>query len=301
MLVLRSILRFPLVLFAFVVEQLRRVPGAREIERRAPWVVSALMLAALVALSVWMAQRSPQRITFAELVAGKLSRMQTWIIVSGELSAAPASTTQYRYTLTDPAVPDAVLIVESQVELDVAQTTVSGTIAGGASRAQDGFGWVGQLRADSVPAKEPDPPWIAITLAAVGLFIGLGSRTFYPKFFRRVPAHLDSATTTIQVGLRRDWPSSGGNGQVVPSSVVLQRGAPVELRTGAENQQVRLHSAHSGIEAGELHWLFNSEPALILRPSTGELTVTFATSGDRDTAYAALMVDVLTPHGAGIR
>ena len=298
---LRSILRFPLVAFAFVVEQLRRVPGARQIERRTPWVVSALMLAALVALSVWMAQRSPQRITFAELVGGDLSRMQTWIIVSGELSAAPVSTTQYRYTLTDPAVPNAILTVESQVELAVGQTTVSGTIVGGASRAQDGFGWVGQLRADSVLAKEPDPPWIAITLAAVALFIGLGSRTFYPRFFRQTSTVVDPETRTLQVGVRRDWPSSGGNGQVVPGTVVLRRGAPVELHVGSESQQVRLHSAHSSVEAGELRRLFSSEPALILRPSAGEVTVSFASPNDRDAAFAALMADVMTPRGLGIR
>ncbi|MGI8928337.1 MAG: hypothetical protein ACR2H0_02555 [Candidatus Limnocylindrales bacterium] len=298
---LRSILRFPLVLFAFVVDQLRRLPGARQIERRTPWVVSALMLAALVALSVWMAQRSPQRITFPELVAGKLSRMQTWIIVSGELNAAPIPTTQYRYTLTDPAVPNAVLTVESQVELAVGQTTVSGTIVGGASRAQDDFGWVGQLRADSVLAKEPDPPWIAITLAAVGLFIGFGSRTFYPQYFRRVPRVVDPETKTLQVGVRRDWPSSGGNGQVVPGTVSLQRGEPVELRLGSESQQVRLHSAHSSVEAGELHRLFSSEPALILRPSTGQVTVSFASPNDRDAAFAALIADVMTPRVLGNR
>lgn len=258
------------------------------------------MIAALVALSVWMAQRSPQRISFAELASGNLSRMQSWIIVSGELRAEPVSATQYRYTLTDPAVPNALMTVESQVELAVGQTTVSGTLVGGASRAQDGFGWVGQLRADSVLAREPDPPWIAIALAATALFIAVGGRTFYPMFFRETPPVLKPEAVTLQVGVRREWPSSGGQGQVVPGTLVLQRGAPVELRVATETQQLRLHSAHSSVESGELRRLFSSEPALILRPATGEVTISFASPDDRDAAFAALVADVMSPRSVGI-
>ncbi len=285
----RSILRLPVVVFAFVVEQLRRIPGARQIERRAPWVVSALLLVALVALSVWMAQRSPQRISMAELVAGDLSRMQSWIIVSGELHAEPASANGYRYTLTDSTVPDAVMTVTSPVELAVGQTTVSGTIVGGAQRARDGFGWVGQLRADSVLAHEPDPPWIAIALAATALFIAVAGRTFYPMFFSQAPPIPEPQTMKLQVGVRRDWPPSR---QVVPGSLVLQPGAPVELRLPTETQQLRLHSAHSSVEVGELRRLLDSEPALVVRPATGELTISFASPDDRDAAFAALAADV---------
>lgn len=297
----RSILRFPLVAFAFVIEQLRHIPGARQIERRAPWVVSALLAAAFVALVVWMSQRSPQRISFPELVAGNLSRMQSWIIVSGELRAEPTSNTTYRYTLTDPAVPNALLTVESQVELAVGRTTVSGTIVGGASRAQDDFGWVGQLRADSVLAKEPDPPWIAIALLGTALFIGFGSRTFYPTFFRQARPVVKPETVTLEVGVRRDWPLSGGRGQVVPGTLAVRPGAPLELRVADETQQLRLHSAHSSVESGELRTLSSAEPALILRPATGELTVSFATPDDRDAALGALVADVRSPTGLAIR
>lgn len=283
------ILRLPLVAFAFVVEQLRRVPGARQIERHVTLVVSVLAVAALLALAVWGAQRSPQRISMGELVAGDLSRMQTWIIVSGELRAEPVSTAGYRYNLTDPTVPDARMIVVSQVEIAIGQTTVSGTLMGGSSRPQEGFGWIGQLRADSVLAHEPDPPWITIGLAAAAVFIGVGVRTSYPMFFRQSPTTKAPEKKTLQVGVRREWRPSPD--EVVPGVLALQPGAPVELRTGAETQQLRLHSAHSSFEVGVLSRLRASQPALVVRPSSGDLVVTFRSFDDRDAAFAALVAD----------
>ncbi len=288
----RSILRFPLVAFAFVVDRLRAIPGAKWIERHAPLVVSALLIAALVALSVWMAQRSPQRLTMAELAGGKLSRMQSWIIVSGELRAEPMTTAQRRYTLTDPAAPNAILTVHSPVELGVGHATVSGNLIGVGSGALDDFGWIGQLRADAVLAREPDPPWIAIGLGAAALFIGVAGRTSYPLFFRHGLPAREAESMVMPVGVRREWPPSVGH--VVPGTVVSQPGAPVELRVGNETQQLRLHSAHSSVEAGELRTLFDSEPALVLRPSSGDLTITFASTDDRDAAFAALLADLRT-------
>jgi len=288
----RSILRFPLVVFAFVVDKLRGIPGAKWVERHAPLVVSALLLAALVALSVWMAQRSPQRITIAELAAGKLSRMQSWIIVSGNLRAEPVTTAQRRYTLTDPAVPNALLTVNSPVELAVGHATVSGTLIGGGSGAREDFGWVGQLRADPVLAREPDPPWVAIGLASAALFIAVAGRTSYPLFFRQGLSAREPESMRVPVGVRREWPPSVGH--VVPGTLVSQPGAPVELRVAHDTQQLRLHSAHSSVEVGELRTLFVSEPALVLRPSTGDLTITFAAAADRDAAFAALLADLRT-------
>lgn len=281
--------RLPLVAFAFVVEQLRRIPGARLIERHTTFVVSVVAFTALVALAVWAAQRSPQRITMGELVAGDLSRMQSWIIVSGELSAEPISIAGYRYKLTDPAVPDARMIVVSDVELPVGETTVSGTLIGGTSRPQEGFAWIGQLRADPVLAREPDPPWITIALAAAALFIAVGARTSYPMFFRQTSMMKAPEKKTLQVGVRHEWPPSAD--KVVPGALALQPGAPVELREGTETQQLRLHSAHSSFEVGVLSRLNDSEPALVVRPSTGDLIITFGSFDDRDAAFAALVAD----------
>jgi hypothetical protein len=215
--------------------------------------------------------------------------MQTWIIISGDLRADPGATPPYRYTLTDPQVPDARLLVTSEAELQVGPTTVSGTLVGGAVRGQPGFGWIGQLRADAVLAREPDPPWIAITLAAAALLLALGSRSFYPTFFRQVPRLVRPRTTTLPVGVRREWPPSSG--PVERGKIVLEPGAPVELRTPTETQQLRLHSVHSSFEVGELRRLRDSQPVLVVRPASGDLTIYFASVDDRDAAFGALMAD----------
>ena len=70
-------------------------------------------------------------------------------------------------------------------------------------------------------------------------------------------------------------------------------GAPVELRIpGRESQVLRLHSAHSSVQSGELRWLSESVPALLLSPATGELTLTFASNSDRDAAYSVILGDL---------
>jgi len=290
----RSVLTAPLLAFAFVIERLRGVPGARWVDRRAPWIVALLLLGAAVALAVWMAQRSPERVSMADLAAGSLSHMQSWVIVSGDLAASASSADgDYRYNLTDPGVPDARIVVYSSVELPEGPGTVSGTLLGGSSPRQPGFGWVGQLRADAFLAREPDPPWIAIGLAALALVIGAGHRTSYPMFFGQPPREMKATPLSMDVAVRRDWPFDQ---HVVPASLAWQPGAPVGLNFGdGRPVSLRLHSAHSGVDAGELRTLRNSQPALIVRPAMGDMALTFKATDQRDAVYAALMADVARP------
>lgn len=284
------VLRIPLVAFAYLIEQLRHLPGARWVERHANVVVAVLLLAAFLVVAVSMAQRSPQRISLAELVHGDLAPMQTWIIVSGDLEGQDAQTSTYRYNLTDPAVPDGTLVVFSQDPLPKGHVTVSGTLIGGATRAVAGFAWLGQLRADPVLAREPDPPWAGIAMAAVGLFIAFGSRTSYPMFFREAAADRAPRRATLPVGVRREWPPTPQ--PAVPGTVVLQTGQPIELRAqGAEPQRLRIHSAHSSVEVGALCWLSEAEPVLVVRPAAGDIVLSFNSADERDDALAALLAD----------
>lgn len=118
--------------FAFLGEQLRRLPGFRLVERFSSWIAALLLGAAVVSLAIWMAQRSPQRVSMAELASGALSSMQTWVIVSGDVRAEQSAAPGYQYVLTDPAVPIALLHISSQVELPVGAAHGSG---GGLARA----------------------------------------------------------------------------------------------------------------------------------------------------------------------
>ena len=286
----RSILQTPLVAFGAVIELLRRIPGYRQIEDRASLVVLLLMLIALVLFGTWMAQRSPQRVSMAQLVDGNVSSMQSWIIVSGEVQPEESSSAVQRYVLTDPAVPNARLIVTSDGTIPTGPTTVSGTLIGGSRGAQGDFLWLGQLRADPVLAREPDPPWSAIAFAGVALLFGFGSRTTYPMFFRGSPRPTGSGRATLPVGVRRDWPPF--TDEAMPGSLILTEGKPVELSLpGHPTQVVRVHSARSSIETGVLRRVGSAEPAMLVRATGGELTLTFASAADRDSALAALMSD----------
>jgi hypothetical protein len=278
--------------FAFLVSRLRRIPGAAWLQRHAGLVIGGLLAVGFVALSVSMAQRTPQRVTLPQLNAGELAPMQTWIIVSGDVKAEFSGTDTRRYKLTDPSVPDATLIVTSDHDLAVGHTTVSGTLVGGNSKAAEGFGWIGQLRADRVLAREPDPPWLAIGLAALALFVYAASRSSYPRFFG-IP-HVGTRTAPsapLPVGVRRSWPPV--DEPSTPATLSAALGAPVELRSRAEPdaERLQIHSANSSYEVGTLEWMRRSEPVLALHPARGDIVLSFNSAAERDSAVAGLLAD----------
>ena len=277
--------------FAAVVDLFRRIPGYRQIEERAALIVVLLMIIAVVLLGIWMAQRSPQRVSMAQLVRGDVSAMQSWIIVTGDVALEQSSGPQQRYVLTDAGVANARLIITSDVPISVGRATVSGTLVGGNRGTQGDFLWLGQLRADSVLAREPDPPWGAMAAAAVALFIGFGSRTSYPMFFRQPPRASGALPATVPVGVRRAWPPFSTEG-VAGTLSLPPGGRPVELALpGQSSEAVRLYSARSSVETGVLRRLGDSEPAMLVRATGGELTLTFANAQHRDAALAGLVAD----------
>lgn len=285
-----EILRFPLVAFAFVVQHLRRLPGGRLVARRASLVTTGLLLVAFVAFVAWGLQRAPQRVGLAELASGALSPMQSWIIISGELHEETSRTSDFRYRLADPAVPNATMIVVSSVELPVGPMTVSGTFLGPGERVPAGHRWVGQMRADPVMAQDLPPPWIAMVLAVAGVLVGAAGLVSYPMFFGQTPRSAAPPAMKVQVGIRRGPLATAG--QVVPGTLDLQPGAPAGLSgSDADTETLRLHSVLTGAEVGELRHLASSEPALRLRRASEELTLSFASEDERDAAFAALLAD----------
>lgn len=273
--------------FAVVGEQLRRIPGATIVQRFASLILVVLLICGLVSLGVWAAQKSPQRISLAELRDGALSPMQSWIIVSGDVRLKQHSVVGYSYLLTDPAAPNASLAISSDTELGEGRTTVSGTLLGGDARAQPGYAWLGHLRADPVLASEQSPPWIAIALAIVGVLVGLLAWTTYPVLFGDEPQPSGAPPARLAVRVRHDWPPTGAS---TPGTLELEPGAPPRLRLGGgETRLLRVHSAKSSFEVARLQWLSGFEPLLVIRAAGGDVTLGFASSGERDSAYAALV------------
>jgi hypothetical protein len=277
---------------AFLGDRLRRLPGAGLVERFPGFVFALLVIAAMLAGAVWASQKSPQRISLADLTVGALAPMQTWIIVSGDVVAGPSSAT-HQYVLTDPAAPGARLIINSDVELPVGRTTVSGRLIGGDARAPQGYDWVGHLDADPVAVQEQEPPWISIGLLVGALLVMVLARTQYPVFFGELPKRTAPSPALIKVGVRRGW---SPRDKSVGGTLFIEPGERVRLETAdGEARELRLQSASSSIEVGRFQRISGSELMLRLVASGGDLALSFATPHDRDLAYGALAAAAAMP------
>jgi hypothetical protein len=288
-----EILRLPVLLFAAGVEQLRHLPGARRLAPVLRWAPRLLLLVAFVLGLLWAMEVSPQRISLAELAAGKLSSLQSWIIVSGNLADEPGSSGfLHLYRLTDDAAPNAYLIVRSRVVHALGPATISGRVHGGREPVPEGYAWSAPLDADPVLAAELPPPWIALTLGAVGLLLLLARRTRYPGFSSLAPGDAMPATSAVRVMVRSE---SGKLGRgTVPgtlSFISADPGAADLAIAGARPVPVRLHSAFTNVDVGVQRRLSGSQPALRVRSDSDDLTLAFASPRERDSAFAALGVE----------
>ena len=298
---MRGLLRIPLLVFAFAIDRVRRLPGARLAAPIVRWLAPAMLLGATVLLLLWMAEASPQRISLAELADGKLGTMQSWIIVSGNLADEPGGTGPANvYRLTDATAPNAYLVVRSPNPLGLGPTTVSGHIEGGRDGVPAGYAWSARLNADPLLAGELPPPMAAFALMFGGLALILARRTRYPLFISEAPRPSSPARGSMQVLVRADGDALGG--RVVPASLVFDdaASATAELRlSGRPPVPVRLHSAFTSIDVGRLRSLSSSEPVLRVRSAADDLTLGFAADRDRDAAFATLAIeaDRLRPAG----
>jgi len=290
-----GILRTPLVVYGYLVERMRRVPIVGSLLRHSSLVIAGLLVAAIAAFMIWAATVAPQRVGMADLVAGKLSTMQSWIVISGDLSGGELRNGNYRYLLLDPAVSNASMNVLSEVQLATGAATISGSFVGTREPVPVGFSWVGTMYADPVFVPEPGPPWVSMILVAGAVLLAGAGSVSYPMFFSQTPTIREPRAMTIPIMLRRGPLATAG--AATPGELLLQPGAPIELRTGGSApQQLRLHSVHTGAEAGELRLLTSAKPALRIRQASDDLTMSFRSPEERDTAIAALLADAQQWH-----
>ena len=282
-------LRLPLLAFGYVVERIRRLPGARRVFPFVPWLVRGAFLAATVLLLLWMAEASPQRMSLADLAAGKLSPMQSWVIVSGDLQGERGSEPgAYRYRLTDPAAPNAYLDVRSPVEWPLGQTTLSGQVQGGRDGVPVGYQWSAPFQADPVLADELPPPSIAFVLICLGVLVVAGRRTTYPMFLPETPGDVPPGWGLVHVLAHRE--AAPSNPRTQPATLDRDTGVgTAELRVqGSRPVPVRLHSAFTSVDVGELRGLRSSAPALRVRAGEDDLTLGFTSRRERDATYTTL-------------
>jgi len=285
-----EILRFPALIFGFGVDRLRRLPGARLVAPSTKWIARLLLLTAVVLTLLWAAEVSPQRISLADLTAGKLGQFQSWIIVSGELGDEPGTTESvYAYRLTDPAAPNAYLDVRSPSIQSLGWTTVSGRIEGGRDGVPEGYVWSARLDADAQLAGELPPPWTAIALAGLALAIILARRSRYPMFVGEPPMDVPPAMRRLRVSVRSD--AAGRAATLAGATLSFEDSEPGAASlsiTGARPVPVRLHSAFTRIDVGRIRTLTSSQPALRVRSDADDLVLVFAAPRERDATFAAL-------------
>ena len=303
MLVVSRVLTWPVVVVAFVVDRLRRLPGARSASRARPWILGGMIVAAVLLLLAWGVEASPVRMSMRDLTAGQLPAMQSWIIVSGQLADDPASQPgEHRYLLTDPGVPRATLYVISPHALPLGPATISGRILGGREVVPEGSLWSAILTADDQLANEILPPPVAFGLLVAVVVIAAAGRTRYPMFVGERPATAPRIVGPVRIGVRRDAETSSSDAATaVPGTLRLDPGSatPITLRIdGRDETPLRVHSARTGLETGELRGVRWFAPALRLRMPLEDLTLTFASRGARDATYAILVADAETAVGS---
>jgi hypothetical protein len=281
-----------IVLLAVALEPIRRLtrsPRGAGLQR---WVAPALLLAAAVLILRWGAEPSPERVSLADLAAGKLSPTQTWIVLSGELSEAPADALGDRvYNLTDRSAPQASLLVRSGDPRPLGPTTISGQLTGWQLQP-DGVSWWGQLRADDRLALESPPPWAALALALAGVLVVVARRTSYPVYFSDEPTVTPGGIGSVPVAVTS---LEGRPLEATPTAVLEHEsdGNPATLVVnGMEPIPLVFHSPTTGIDVGELRELGRTVPVLRLRSLAMDTTIAFATREDRDAAFVALTADI---------
>ncbi len=303
---MRHLLRRPIVAFAAAADRIRRLPGSSRWGGGGRFLGPLLLVAAVIAFVAWGATPAPQRISLEDLSHGKLSPMQSWVIVSGvlreESSLVPG---QLEYRLTDRATPDASLIVYSDLPLATGPTTISGSLQGGRDQSYDLRPWVGTLIADPTLARELPPPWLAIALLVAAVLVIAARRTRYPVFFPGGGGTARQAGATVDVEIRRQ----GVIGSSEPSrgrlTVSLDPEPRVSLgEAGGRQTDLRIHSQYTNARAGDLEGVGWWRPAILMRQPTDDLLLVFGSEADRDLVYATVRDDARTrllPFAEGTR
>jgi hypothetical protein len=287
---LRELTWVPLLVILFSVDKLRHLPGARFLGRFVPWLAAFLIAGSAILLAAYMSERSPQRVSLADLASHRQPASQHWFIVSGDLQVEQAVEGSYRYILTDPATLHAYLIVNSTVPLPVGQTTVSGRIDGFIPPQPPGEDWYADIRADLQLAIERPPPWSAILLVLTGLAILAGIRSPYPMFVVRHAQRVAQATGSRQVFVRPDAEHPGDG--VMEGVLHLDVAAGFAPELTIDNRRsvlVRVHSRLTSLRIGELRTLTTRQPVIRVLSASGDMYLGFRSPIERDAVVATLL------------
>ena len=276
---------------------------AASISARGPWVtravIAGLLAGTLIPVMILFAfTRVPTEVTFADLKAGFLPPMTSWLRLEGELRPVPddvqpaSGDVPYVYTLSDPTNDRLAVSVESDAPLETGHTQVTGEVSGAGSVP----GTVATITAD-VPA-EPirHDPWLLFALPAMlAIPVVVGLRTGYPVVRGDPPSPYRAGPLRLDESLAARWSGRIGSDSAPreamrPCTITVTADVDVCQVSVADASTARTVATRRASPKRRLRvcWTDGCKPSLEIHAPAADLLLTFDKVIDRERFAATL-------------
>ena len=270
---------------------------AASISARGLWVTRAVMAGLLAGslipvVIVFALTRQPTEVTFADLKAGLLPPMTSWLRLEGELRPVPddvqpaSGDAAYVYTLNDPTNDRLAVSVESDAPLETGHVQVTGQVSGAGSVP----GTVSTIHADVPTEPTRHDPWLLFALPAIlAIPIVVGLRTGYPVVRGDPPAPYRIAPFRPDESVAARWSGRIGS-ESAPRDAM--RPCTITVTTDVDVCQVKVADAASARTVAtrraspkrrlRICWTDGCKPALEIHAPAADLLLTLNDVRDRE-------------------
>ena len=276
---------------------------AASIRARGPWVTRAviggLLAGTLIPVMILFAlTRVPTEVTFADLKAGFLPPMTSWLRLEGELRPVPedvqpaSGDVPYVYTLSDPTNDQLAVSVESDAPLETGHTQVTGQVSGAGSVP----GTVATITADVPTEPIRHDPWLLLALPAIlAIPVVVGLRTGYPVVRGDPPAPYRAGPLRLDESLAARWSGRIGSESAPrdamrPCTITVTTDVDVCQVIVADAATARTIATRRASPKRRLRvcWTDGCKPALEIHAPAADLLLTFHEVIDRERFAATL-------------
>lgn len=276
---------------------------AASIQARGPWVtrvvIGGLLAGTLIPVMIIFAvTRVPTEVTFADLKAGFLPPMTSWLRLEGDLRPVPddvqpaSGDVPYVYTLSDPTNDRLAVSVELDAPLETGHTQVTGQVSGAGSVP----GTMATITADVPTEPIRHDPWLLLALPAIlATPVVVGMRTGYPVVRGDPPAPYRAGPLRLDESLAARWSGRIGSDSAPREAM---RPCTVTVTPDVDVCQVIVADAASAHTVAtrraspkrrlRICWTDGCKPALEIHAPTADLLLTFHEVIDRERFAATL-------------
>ena len=242
--------------------------------------------------------RQPTEVTFADLKAGLLPPMTSWLRLEGELRPVPddvqpaSGDVAYVYTLSDPTNDRLAVSVELDAPLETGHTQVTGQVSGAGSVP----GTVATITADVPTEPIRHDPWLLLALPAIlAIPVVVGLRTGYPVVRGDPPAPYRAGPLRPDESLAARWSGRIGS-ELAPREAM--RPCTITVTTDVDVCQVIVADAATTRTVAtrraspkrrlRVCWTDGCKPALEIHAPAADLLLTLDNVIDRERLAATL-------------